>query len=402
MNIPLNNLKQPAAQQGLAVWQLGFRPFFLCASFFAFLSMLLWLGVRHGLHFPGLNYYGHHLWHAHELVFGYGLAVIAGFLLTAIKNWTGVPTASGKALMLLVFLWLMGRVLVFVPGVPFWVYALADVLFALLLILYVAKPLVQVGNKRNYKMIVLVSVFATLNVLTHVMLLQNNPLIAMQMTTTALFLMLLLVGVMAGRVFPMFSQNGVDQRYQAKVFPWIEKIWPPVMLVFIVCFVWFRNHEAFALGSSALCAIIHGIRLLGWYNKQIWQKPLVWVLHVSYLFLVLGFVATAFSAFFPFAYFLALHVFTVGCLAMVTLGMMARVSFGHTGRNLHQPPQILFWCFLALVLSTVVRVLLPLMNVMPYQTVIDISGGLWLLAFGLFFVRYVGIWLKPRVDGQPG
>ncbi|WP_154221895.1 NnrS family protein [Marinicella rhabdoformis] len=405
MNIPLNDLNAKASVKGLAIWQLGFRPFFFCASLYAVVTMLLWLGIRHGLHFPGLNYYGINLWHAHEMVFGYGLAVIAGFLLTAIKNWTGVPTASHRHLKMLVLLWLLGRVVAFVPAVPNLVIAVVDVLFGVVLTFYVAHPLVKVGNKRNYKMIVLVALFFTMNLMTHVMLLSQQPLYAMQMTGTALFLMLLLIGVMAGRVFPMFSQNGVTEHYKAKSYPWVEKLWPPVMIAFVVTINWFRLTEWgtwLLLALSLVSFGLHAARLMGWYNHQIWQKPLVWVLHVAYGFLVLGFAATAVSVFKPFGYFLALHLFTVGCLAMVTLGMMARVSFGHTGRNLHQPPQVLFWSFSLLVASTVIRVLFPAFKLMSYQAVIDLSGGLWVLAFGLFFIRYTGIWLKPRVDGQPG
>ena len=166
MTIPLNDLNAKAPVKGLAIWQLGFRPFFFCASLYAVVAMLLWLGIRHGLHFSGLNYYGVNLWHAHEMVFGYGLAVIAGFLLTAIKNWTGVPTAAHGKLKLLTLLWLLGRVVAFVPAIPHIAIALTDVLFSLVLIYFIAQPLVKVGNKRNYKMIVLVSLFATMNVLT--------------------------------------------------------------------------------------------------------------------------------------------------------------------------------------------------------------------------------------------
>ena len=409
MSIPLNDLnanpQTDTRNKGLAIWQLGFRPFFFCASLYAVITMLLWLGIRHGLHFPGLNYYGINLWHAHEMVVGYGLAVIAGFLLTAIKNWTGVSTAAHGQLKILVLLWFLGRVVVFLPSVPFGLLAFIDVLFNLVLIYFIAQPLVKVGNKRNYKMIVLVSLFASMNVMTHAMLLVKQPLLAMQMTGTALFLMLLLIGVMAGRVFPMFSQNGVTEHYKAKSYPWLEKLWPPVMIAFVVTINWFRLTawgSWLLLGLSIVSFGLHAVRLAGWYNRQIWQKPLVWVLHVAYAFFVLGFAATAVSVYWPFGYFLALHLFTVGCLAMVTLGMMARVSFGHTGRNLHQPPAVLFWSFSLLVASTVIRVLFPALNLMSYQVVVDLSGGLWVLAFGLFFVRYAGIWLKPRVDGQPG
>jgi len=403
----LNQLdtKANVPPRGLALWQLGFRPFFLLAVFYAVIVMLLWLAVRHGLHFPGLDYYGLNLWHAHEMVFGYGLAVIAGFLLTAIKNWTGVQTAAHGQLKLLVALWLLARLVVYIPGLPVLLLAIGDVAFSILLIYFVAQPLVKVGNRRNYKMIVLVSLFATLNVLSHVMLLNQQPILANQMTTATLLVMLLLIGVMAGRVFPMFSQNGVTNRYQAKQFSWLEKLWPPVMIAFILVFSWLRFSEwgawlLFAL--AALSAVLHAVRLWGWYDHQIWQKPLVWVLHVGYAFLVMGFIAIACSVIWPALYFLGLHLFTIGGLGVITLGMMSRVSLGHSGRNIHQPPKLLTVVFLLLVASVLIRFFVPLLNVMSYQASIDMAGTLWVLAYGLFFVRYLGIWLKPRVDGRPG
>ncbi len=407
MHQTLNQLdpKAVAAPQGWALWQLGFRPFFLLAGFYAATVMLLWLAVRRGLHFPGLDYYGLNLWHAHEMVFGYGLAVIAGFLLTAIKNWTGVQTAAHGQLKLLVALWLLARVVVYIPGLPVVLLAIGDVGFSLLLIYFVAQPLVKGGNRRNYMMIVLVSLFAVLNVMTHVLLLNQQPLLANEMTTAALLLMLLLIAVMAGRVFPMFSQNGVTNRYQVQKFPWIEKLWPPVMVAFVVVVSWFRFSEWGAwliLALAALSAVLHAVRLWGWYDHQIWQKPLVWVLHLGYAFLVLGFIVTAYSVIWPKLYFLALHLFTIGCLGVVTLGMMARVSLGHSGRNIHQPPKILTAVFLLLVAAVLVRFIVPMLDLMSYQASIDLAGILWALAFALFFVRYLGILLKPRIDGQPG
>ncbi len=388
-----------------AFWQLGFRPFFCCASVYALLVMPLWLAVLQGVTFSGLQHYGQQLWHVHEMVFGYALAVIAGFLLTAIKNWTGIQTARMGHLKLLFGLWLLGRLMPFIPQLPAWVLAVCDSLFALALLWYVATPLIQARNRRNHKMIFMIAVLAGLNVFIQTALLLKLPHWAMQANLLAMFLVLLLVAVMAGRVFPMFSQNGVAVKYQAKVYPLIEKAWPLAYIPLVIMLCFFRG-AAWSNGPilllSLLNAILHSVRLVGWYDPQIWYKPLVWVLHVGYGFFVFGFMASAFAVAKPAVYSLALHCFTIGALGLITLGMMARVSLGHTGRNLHQPPGFLFWCFWGLVVATLSRVLLPLTGLMPYAWTLGASVVFWVLAFAAFVVHYAPIWWRPRIDGKPG
>ncbi len=367
--------------------------------------MPLWLMIRQGWHLPGLSYYGLTLWHVHEMVFGYGLAVVAGFLLTAIKNWTGIQTAQMGHLKLLVGLWLLGRLGSFIPEVPPWLMALTDNLFGLFLVYYVAKPLIQNNNRRNYKMIGVIGILTGLNVLTHLALLLKHPLQALQATQLALFTIILLIGVMAGRVFPMFSQNGVTVRYHARTYSWIELSWP-IFYSLLVIFLTFFRHQNWSfwpiLSLALVNALLHGWRLLGWYDKQIWQKPLVWVLHVGYAFMVLGFLSLACSVVYESFHYLALHFLTIGGFSLITVGMMARVSFGHTGRDLKQPPKVLFWSFLALVFATLSRVLVPVVNLIPYQWTLTMSVVFWVLGFGLFISRYLPIWWLPRVDGQAG
>jgi uncharacterized protein involved in response to NO len=404
MKNPINieNNNEPGNGNGIALWQLGFRPCFMLANMYAVIAMLTWLLIQQGVSIAGLNHYGINFWHAHEMIFAYGMLVIAGFLLTAIKNWTGVQTAQGSRLQLLVFTWLIARLLFFIPGIPSLVLILFDLIFCVLLTLFVAQPLVMVGNKRNYMMIAFVGLLGILNAGFHYAVSQNQGLWASRFLLMALVLILLLISVMAGRVFPMFSQNGVAQRYQAKVFPVVEKSIPAAMMLLAVIWVFFPQQKWLLFVLAAVNTLIHGIRLWGWYNSQIWQKPLVWVLHVGYTFMVLGFAFVAVTAFFPWLHFIALHVLTVGCFGLITIGMMARVSYGHTGRNLHQPPKVLGYVFGLLVMSTLVRVLLPLMDLISYQQVILLSGLFWISAFTLFVTRYLPIWIKPRIDGNPG
>ena len=294
MKIPLNQMNSPANvktnNKGSALWQLGFRPCFLLANVYALVVMVLWLMIQQGIQLPGLIYYGASYWHAHEMIFAYTTLVIAGFLLTSIKNWTGIQTAQGGRLQLLVGSWVVARLLIFIPHIPSPVVALIDMCFPLLLIFFVAKPLLAAANKRNYMMIGIVSVFAVLNGLFHYAVINELPLLASRVLLLGLCLILLLITVMSGRVFAMFSQNGVTQRYQAKIYPVLEIALPIAMVLLAVIWVFLPQQTELLLAASSINAVLHGWRLVGWYDSQIWQKPLVWVLHVGYAFLVIGFV----------------------------------------------------------------------------------------------------------------
>ncbi len=380
-------------------FSIGFRPFFLIATLFSAILLGLWV-FFYATHTPLASfdyYYSSITWHAHEMIFGYGMAVVAGFLLTAIRNWTRIQTVSGTGLMLLVVAWILGRVAPFVLNQS-WLIAVVDMLFLPLLAVFVAIPLVKAGNKRNYFMVGMIVLMSVLNLLVHLDKLgvvQNTAAIAYK---TAFYIIIALIIAMAGRVFPMFSQNGVPVRYQVVKYPLVEKFALPSYFVFMVSFLFIGLPLLTAL-TAIIAAALHSIRLKGWYNKQIWQVPLVWVLHVGYLFLIVGLVMTAISQYKPSLYFLALHAFSIGMLGIVTIGMMARVSIGHTGRDLRFPPKLIKPAFLLLVLATLVRVFVPLIVPSAYQLTIIVSGSLWVVAFGLFVLSYAKILISPRVDG---
>ena len=379
------------------LFSIGFRPFFLLATLFSSLALALWaLVFAQAWQLPAFNYYPMILWHAHEMIFAYSMAVIAGFLLTAIKNWTGIQTVNGGKLALLASIWLLARILPFVIN-NHWVIAIVDMLFLPLLAVFIALPLIKVGNKRNYFMIVLISVFAGLNLLLHLELLgfvQNMAQIAYK---SAFYLIIALIIIMAGRVFPMFSQNGVPQRYQVTKYPIIEKLALPSYFIFALSIL-FVPIKAIVIITALFAFVVHSIRLKGWYNRQIWQVPLVWVLHSGYAFLLLGFIFSIISQYNMLYTNLALHAFSIGTLGIITIGMMARVSVGHTGRNLRFPPKVLKISFPLMLLAAFVRIILPTALPNAYHILVIVAASLWSLAFLLFFISYVKMWIQPRVD----
>ncbi len=399
----MKNRQSDLPRSYFGVFALGFRSLFLLAGVAGFGLILAWLLYQHhGIIFSGLAYYTPNLWHAHEMVFGYTMAVIGGFLLTAIGNWTGRPTSTPLTLAVLSFVWLMGRLVSFLPGLPSWSVAFVDSLYLPMLAVMMAIPLIKAGNKRNYFMIGLVSLFAVINISVHIAILSGDYAWARALTNFVFYWILLLIIIMAGRVFPMFSQNGVAERYVAKRFKVIELAIPPVMIAWILALSIVPQITWLWAGLTVINIVIHSVRLFGWYNNQIWRKPLVWVLHVGYAMLIIGFMAMFLTVWQPGFYYLALHILTIGCLGMITVGMMTRVSYGHSGRNLHQPPKVLTPIFMLLVLAVLVRSFLPMLGVLSHFNGMLISGALWALAFLLFVIRYLPVWFKPRVDGRPG
>jgi len=377
----------------------GFRPFFLMAGIFAVILMALWAGAF-VINRPLTTYYGMTGWHSHEMIFGYACAVIAGFLLTAVKNWTGMETAKGPPLAGLSALWLAGRIMPFFPGgLPPWLIALVDLLFLPALALSLAIPLVRGGQKRNLFFIPLLGAFALADLLVHLELFGFAYGSARAGNFLALDLIILLIVIMGGRVIPFFTERALSgvspRRWQ-----WLE--WSSIASV-----IAFMLAELFLPGSipagvmAGLAAASNGLRLAGWYTKRFWAVPLLWVLHLGYAWVVVGFCLKTLAALDLVPPQLTLHAFTVGGIGVLTLGMMARVSLGHTGRPLKAAGPVAF-AFALINLAAVLRGIAPI--IFPYWLLqlVALSGGLWILSFLIFVVIYTPILISPRVDGLPG
>ncbi len=383
-----------------ALFELGFRPFFLCAGISAAFLIAAWLAALQG-HATYGNYYGAYLWHAHEMVFGYSIAVIAGFLLTSVRNWTGMETARHGALAGLVLLWLLGRVLPFFADyLHTWLIAFVDLLFLPVLGAVLAVPLVKSNNRRNLFFIPLFAAFTVANILMHLEALQLLVGWGLVGEKLSLGLVMVVISVIGGRVIPFFSKTAIAG-YQSNTTLWLDRLAIVSVLVFVLCFAFIKQGSSL-LGIVALfAAVVNLLRLKSWYSAQIWRNPLLWVLYVSYLWLIVGFVLFFIEGVLTLNGRPALHAITVGTIGGITLGMMARVSLGHTGRTL-KPLGVTTLAFVLMNLSALLRVFLPLLEPERYQYAIQLSGGLWLVAFGLFVVVYTPVLLFPRVDGRPG
>ena len=378
-----------------ALWQLGFRPFYLLASVFSALSVLLWTAQVAGI-LPSA-YLGGAVWHGHEMLFGYTIAVMAGFLLTAVRAWTNLPTATGAPLMALAALWVAGRVLVLTPFAL--AAAIVNAAFPLAIAAAIAVPLWQARNVRNYFFVGLLTLLGIFVLLVHLAAqgrFEWSPRLGLQL---ALDVVLFIMVVMAGRVIPMFTNNGVPG-IQATRHPLVERAaLGGTLLLFAADLLQWSPPVVAAVALA--CAAAHGVRLYFWQPWRTLGNPLVWILHAAYAWVVVHLAMRGLSALDLLAGSYATHALTTGAIGGLTLGMMTRTARGHTGRPLIADG-FERAMFLLIQVAALVRVFGGI--ALPGFTMasIELSAMLWAAAFALYALRYWPVLTRARLDGKPG
>jgi uncharacterized protein involved in response to NO len=370
-----------------AFLSVGFRPFYLAAAILAALYIPFWAVIFLGGYSTSLPS-NPLAWHSHEMVFGFAPAVIVGFLLTAVRNWTGLATPSGPALAALVGLWLVGRVLTFTEGG--WITVLVDGSFLPIVAAILAVPILRARNHRNIFVVGLLLLLATANLIYHASMqgwLTSLPPLAVP--KLALDLILILMIVIGGRVIPAFSANAVagltPRRWQ---FLEIAAIAGPLFL--LLADAGLLPTDQLLIWVLWASALVHGLRLLGWQPWKTWRQPLLLALPVAYAWIPIHFLL---RAEFPT---LATHALTIGAMGGLMLAMMTRSALGHTGRPLAARP-VECVCFLAVHGAALSRILASAADSATYPFWIGVSAGLWTLAFGLFAIAYFPILTRPRI-----
>ena len=381
------------------LFALGFRAFFALAGFAALILIVFWNAMFKGT-FMVEHYFPDSYWHAHEMLLGYAVAVIAGFLLTAVKNWTGKQTITGDQLASLCLLWLYGRILPFYAGLlPDVLIALVDFAFLPILAYQVSKPIIQVKQYRNLVFIGLLLLLALGNGLIHAEMLglkENTAATGIELIVATIIILILII---AGRVFPFFTERGIPGTLIIRN-PILDNL--SIASAVIVFALQLFDFSGTLLALAALASVAVNIaRLSGWYVQRVIYVPLLWVLYTGYGWVILGFILTALSAYSVVQPSLALHAFTLGGIGVLTLGMMARVSLGHTGRALKASNAIAI-AFVLINAAALFRVLLPIALPGWYENLIYVSTLSWLAAFSLFVFVYAPILASARIDGQEG
>ena len=381
------------------LFAMGFRAFFALAGLSALALIALWNSMSNGsLHMD--NYYPATYWHGHEMLLGYSTAVIAGFLLTAVKNWTGQQTVTPDQLAFLSFLWIYGRVTPFYSELlPDQLIAAVDFAFLPALAYFVTKPLLKTNSYQNLIFTALLLVMAVGNGFIHAEILGFTETGVMAGLNLVVALIVMMILVVAGRVFPFFTERGLSGVICIRN-PGLDMA--AIVMSLAVFLGMMFDVSGILLTIAAIAAVVLNLmRISDWYNPRVWYVPLLWVLYVGYGWLILGFIAVALAAYSLVTPALALHAFTVGGIGVLTLGMMARVALGHTGRAL-KASNAMAIAFVLINLAALFRVLFPAVVPAWYGGFVLVSSYSWLAAFSLFVFYYLPILSSPRVDGVSG
>ncbi len=383
----------------------GFRPFFLMAGLYAVIAMVPWIAQ-----FTGISVVGPHTnaalvdWHAHEMLFGYTAAAIAGFFLTAVPSWTDTKPVSGGALALLASLWLAGRIVNWGAAIlPPMSVAIIDAAFFPLLMALVMRALITGWSKRNFIFLPLFAGFFAANVLFHLHRLGFDANLDVNFTTMshrlALDLAIMLIIILGGRVTPAFTTNTLRNRGES-ILPHQSDNLTRAALISIIGFVisdLIAPTSILTGAFAATAAAVTFVRLAGWRAHRVLDTPILWVLFMGYGFVALGLAASALSILsdtIPRS--AADHLLTIGGIGAMTLGIMTRAALGHTGRTPHASRPMIT-AFVLIGLATLIRTAAPLISSEHYTIAISLAGGMWLIAFVIFSLSFWPVLTRPRL-----
>ncbi|RUW61119.1 NnrS family protein [Mesorhizobium sp. M7A.F.Ca.US.008.03.1.1] len=379
---------------GPAVLSYGFRPFFLLGSLYAALSILLWLPmyagelVAHSVFVPVD-------WHIHEMLFGYLPAIVTGFLLTAIPNWTGRLPVRGPPLLALVVLWLAGRAAVFFSADIGWpAAAVIDGAFLLAVAAAAAREIVAGRNWRNLKVLLPLAVLAGANGAFHIEAhLQGTSDISRRLGMAATIMLISLIG---GRIIPSFTRNWLVRENPGRLpapFDRFDVVSIAISVIALGAWTFAPDNNASGM-LMAVAAICQAWRLSRWAGERTLRDPLVLVLHLAYAFVPVGLTLVSASVFFPDAVPAAagFHALGTGAVGAMTLAVMTRATLGHTGRELKAGRGASF-IFVAVLLAGSLRILAAFV---PSGLVIDIAGAAWVAAFSGFILVYGNALMTPK------
>jgi uncharacterized protein involved in response to NO len=395
--ISINSAAAPAPQAwGVPLLRLGFRPFYLLGALFAALAIPLWaamvLGhVSIGLAVPPL------LWHAHEMLYGFAAAIVIGFLMTAGKAWTGLPTPRGPALGALAALWLAARLSAL--GAPYAVYALLDVALLPLIAGIFARVLLRAGNRRNLPLAGVLGGLAAANIVFHLSVLGILDVSPVRALYAALGLIVMIECVITGRVIPAFTASATP----GLVIPPRPRLTVAVLATTgIALALWVFAAPALptAIALVAAAALLV-LRQWHWHPLVTRSRPILWILHVAHAWLPIGFVLLACAALGRVPASAGIHALAVGATGGLIIAMITRTARGHTGRPL-QVSRLEVVAYVLVLGAAVCRVLLPLIAPQWFTHFIAGAAAAWSAAFLIYLFIYTPWLMRTRVDGKDG
>lgn len=377
----------------------SFRSFFLGGSIFAVISMLAWWLSFSGMAQISFSGIAPSYWHAHEMVFGYALATVTGFLLTAVMNWTRADSASGGKLAVLFASWVLAR-LGYLVDAPLELIAVFDIGFTLGLFLHFFIP---VFKAKLWKQAGLFTKFFLLFIANFIYYAGafgwidhgiNLGIIA------GLFLVLAINLTMIRRLVPFFTEKALrlPEQKNSKL---LDRLSLVGFLGLMIAAMFFPYHWATAVIAFPL-ALVNAIRFKLWYHQDIWKVALLWPLHVSYGFMTLGMFLYGFVGLGMLSQSLAIHALAAGGIGLLCSSIMARISLGHTNRNVFNPPKLILWVFIILGITAVIRVILPLALPGYYNLWIQLSQWSWAIGFLILSILYWPILTRRSEEQDTG
>ncbi|HEX6958734.1 MAG TPA: NnrS family protein [Ferrovibrio sp.] len=401
MAAPLTQTPDPSAARRWAPFALGFRPFYLGGAAWALLTLPLWLAFLAGhLDLPMADPLA---WHAHEMLFGFAAAIIAGFLFTAVRNWTGNETPRGACLAALAALWLAGRVLLL--AAPGWPAAVVDLAFLPAIAIAIARPILAMtppkGKGRPWMPVVILSLLTFANLLLHLGMqgvLENGRALGQ---SVALGAVAMLIAIIAGRIVPSFTMTAAQVIVPVAKGRDRAALWALGIAIALDVAAQLIAVPALLLAAAnGVAALLHFARLQQWRSHRALRIPLLAILHIAYFWLPLAFALRALAALDLVPPAMAVHALGIGAMAGMMLAMMTRSALGHTGRKLKAGP-IEIAVYAAIMLAALLR-LCAALHAEWQMPLLSAAGLAWEAAFGLFLLRYAPILLRPRIDGRPG
>ncbi len=373
-------------------WSRGFRPFFFLGAIQSIVSIFLWGGVYSGYVLPSGYWMDPVSWHVHEMIYGFVVAIVAGFLLTAVANWTGGAPVRDIHLIVLALIWSLGRIFIsFDVGLPKTIQIFGVVLFIPCLTISLMVPLIRSWNKRNFIFLILLVILFGCDIWFLIS-------IDMRAMHVALFIILTMVSLIGGRVIPAFTVAALRRRgivvYQTDQNRLDVVAWLSLLVVAVAMTL---SEKGVLLGITAgFSCFIHALRMRYYHTLKAWSDPLSWILHMGYSWLVLGLGSLSLAGFHYINTTIAVHMLTTGCIGSMILGMICRVTLGHTGHNLKISGATIF-SFILMQIAVFIRILGP--TLVPQHTVtwIVLTACLWGVCFLLFLICFGPmIFAKPR------
>ena len=393
----ISDKPQPVAVlPGWPVLRLGFRPFYLTSALLACLSVPVWAAVFLG-YFDMKLELSPLLWHGHEMLFGFAAGVIAGFLLTAVKAWTGLETARGPLLGTLALVWVAARIAALVAPYP--VFMGLDLALLPAVALVLLRVLIKSGNKRNIPLVSLLVLMSIANLVFHLSVLGAIAVPAVAPLYAQLALVIMVICVMTGRVVPMFTKNvtpglviNVSRRFELTL----------LTVTAATLALWVLGAPAPLVGVlSAVAAVLHAARLWQWHPRVTLKRPILWILHASYAWMPMGFALLALAQWGLVGVSLAVHAFAIGVIGGLIIGMITRTARGHTGRPLLASRGEVV-AYALVLLAAVARVLVPALQPAWYAYAVEAAACLWAVAFAIYLVIYTPWLTQTRLDGKDG